>query len=64
MNPEGFKDILIESDYCFQTVGTLIDSSITKNKQIGSDGTYEHLNRDCAISIGNILKKKFNKNIY
>ena len=53
------------------TIGTLIDSSVLKGREPGEVGTYEHLNRDTAISIGNkkkniyayLLKKK-NNNIW
>ncbi len=38
------------------TIGTLIDSTIlTGNKKPGDIGSYEHMNRDCAISIGKAL---------
>ena len=32
MEPEKFKDVILESDYFVHTVGTLFDSSILKNK--------------------------------
>lgn len=37
------------------SVGTLIDTSITKGREPGEPGTYEFLNRDCAISIADKL---------
>ena len=52
MKPEDFKEIIEKSDYFVNTIGTLIDSSILKNKQPGDIGTYEHMNFDCSKSIG------------
>ena len=48
---------MIEKADCFvHTVGTLIDTSITQNKKPGEEGTYEHMNYECARSIGRFLK--------
>lgn len=41
MNPETFKDVLTKSDVVINTIGTLIDTSITKKLQPGDAGTYE-----------------------
>jgi hypothetical protein len=43
------------------SIGTLIDTSITKGRNPGEVGTYEHLNRDTAISVLKYLKEN-NKN--
>ena len=44
MKPDAFKDVIQESDYFVNTIGTLIDTSITKLKKPGQLGTYEHMN--------------------
>ena len=37
------------------TIGTLIDSTMFQGKKPGDIGSYEHMNRECAISIGKAL---------
>ncbi|EGR30406.1 nad-dependent epimerase dehydratase, putative [Ichthyophthirius multifiliis] len=54
-NPDSFEVQLLQSDATIYTIGTLIDTSITKRSNPGEPGTYEHLNRDCAMKIGNKL---------
>jgi len=56
MSPDEFSDILKESDAVIHTVGTLIDYG----KKPGDPGSYEQMNRDTAIKIGNKLNE-FNK---
>jgi nucleoside-diphosphate-sugar epimerase len=48
---------LEKSDAVIFTIGTLLDTSVTKNAEKGAPGTYEHMNRDTAISIGNCLNE-------
>lgn len=62
MVPEGFKDVLKAADGVVFCIGTLIDTSITKRAGPGEEGTYEHMNRDCAIAVGNELEKLNDKN--
>jgi len=64
MNTKPYEDVLKESDAVIHTVGTLIDTSITKGRPSGEVGTYEHMNRETAKSIGNALNElKSNKKI-
>jgi len=57
MNPNSFESVLQESDAVVHTVGTLIDTSITRGKQPGEEGTYEHMNRETAKAIGQKLSE-------
>lgn len=57
MNPAIFEKQLKESDAVVQLVGTLIDKSITSLKKPGEEGTYEHMNRETAISVGRKLEE-------
>jgi len=57
MKPEKFQDTLEKSDAVIFTIGTLLDTSMTRNAEKGSPGTYEHMNRDTAIAIGNCLNE-------
>lgn len=57
MKPEGFQDVLQASDSVVFCIGTLIDSSVTKGAKPGDEGTYEHMNRDCAIAVGNQIER-------
>mgnify|MGYP002620897579 FL=1 len=61
LNPEGFEDVLKESDAVVHTVGTLIDTSITQFKKPGEPGTYENMNRDPAIAVARKLAEIGNK---
>eukprot|EP01015_Nassula_variabilis_P027382 TRINITY_DN5605_c0_g1_i2.p1 TRINITY_DN5605_c0_g1~~TRINITY_DN5605_c0_g1_i2.p1 ORF type:complete len:191 (-),score=32.61 TRINITY_DN5605_c0_g1_i2:60-632(-) len=61
MNPSTFQDALKESQAVIHTVGTLIDTSLTQECDPGEPGTYEQMNRDTAIAIGNKLEE-INKN--
>jgi len=54
-NPETFEETLRKSDAVVHTIGTLVDTSITKFSQPGDKGTYEHMNRDTAIAVGSKL---------
>ena len=60
MDPEGISEILKQSDAVIHTVGTLIDSTVFGGKKPGDPGSYEQMNRDTAIKIGNKLND-FNK---
>jgi hypothetical protein len=42
---------LNEADAIVHTIGTLIDTSITKSAKPGDKGTYENLNRDSLKSL-------------
>ena len=53
-NPGTFSDYIKEADTIIHTVGTLLDSTILKNKKKGSEGSYEHLNYETAKSMGEI----------
>lgn len=55
MQPEEFKHILFNSDAVIHTVGTLIDSTLFCRQKPGGPGSYEQMNRDSAIKIGNQL---------
>jgi len=57
LNPKPYEDVLRQSDAVIHTVGTLIDTSITKRRRPGEAGTYEHLNRDTAKAIGEKLNE-------
>jgi len=61
MNPETFKDVLEESESVVHTIGVLLDSTITQFKKPGDEGSYEQMNRDTAIAIGQTLND-MNKN--
>lgn len=39
------------------TVGTLLDTSITKGAKAGDQGTYEQMNRDSALAVGRALNE-------
>lgn len=39
------------------TIGTLFDTSVTKNAQPGAQGTYEQMNRDTLASVLSVLEK-------
>lgn len=41
MEAESFGNVLRSSDLVIHTVGTLIDTSVTKRMQPGEAGTYE-----------------------
>lgn len=57
LQPNKFEDILKESDIVIHTVGTLIDSSVTKFAKPGENGTYEQLNFETAKQIGDKLNE-------
>jgi len=61
MNPESFRGALEESEAVVHTIGILIDSSVTQFKKPGEEGTYEQMNRDSAIAVGNLLNDLKNK---
>ncbi len=61
LHPEGFEEVLKESDAVVHTVGTLFDTSITQRKKPGEPGTYENVNRDPAIAIARKLNELGNK---
>ena len=61
MDPSTFKGVLEESEAVVHTIGTLIDSSITRNKKPGEEGTYEQMNRDAAQKVAKTLSE-FNDN--
>jgi len=64
LSPNDFSDVLQESEAVVHTVGTLIDTSITKFSKPGAEGTYEHVNRETAKAIGQKLNEfKDNKKI-
>ena len=64
MNPCEFENILKESDGIVHSIGVLIDSTITKKSNQGDIGSYEHMNRETAISIGKKLEEiNMNKKI-
>ncbi len=53
--PQNFAKVLEEADAVVHTIGTLIDSTVLKGKKPGDLGSYEHMNRDTAISVGTFL---------
>lgn len=55
-NKESVTDILLNSDSIINTVGTLIDTSITKNSKPYDDGTYEDINITPSLIIKDILE--------
>lgn len=57
LQPNKFEDILKESDIIIHTVGTLIDTSVTKFAKPGENGTYEQLNFESAKHIGDKLNE-------
>ncbi len=57
LHPETFKDVLKESDTVVHSIGILLDSSVTQFKKPGEEGTYEHMNRDTAIAVGNAFNE-------
>lgn len=57
LKPESFEGPIRESDAVVHTVGVLLDSSFTKFKQPGDEGTYEVLNRDTAKAVGSLLNE-------
>ena len=61
MSPNDFSKILEESEAVVHTVGTLVDTSFTKLRKPGAEGTYEHMNRETAKAIGQKLNE-FKKN--
>lgn len=61
MSPNDFSDVLKDSDAVIHTVGTLIDTTVFGGKKPGDPGSYEQMNRDTAIMIGNKLNE-FNQN--
>lgn len=64
MSPNDFSKALEESEAVVDTVGTLFDTSITKFRKPGEQGTYEHMNRETAKALGQKLNDlKANKKI-
>jgi len=64
LSPNDFSDVLEESEAVVHTVGTIFDTSITKLRKPGAEGTYEHMNRETAKAIGQKLNEfKSNKKI-
>jgi hypothetical protein len=55
-DPHNLHDLLNKSDLVIHTVGTLLDSSILKGENPGSEGTYEHMNRDLLIRVADELQ--------
>lgn len=55
MNAEELKDVFKECHAVVHTIGTLIDTSITKSAKLGEPGTYEQMNRDSAKKVGDVL---------
>ena len=55
MAPDAFIEELRKADGVVHTVGTLIDTSITKSKQPGEAGTYEQMNYETAKRIADAL---------
>lgn len=53
--PSTFAEHLEKTDVVIHTVGTLIDTTITKGSKPGDPGTYELMNRDCAIKVADLL---------
>jgi hypothetical protein len=41
----------MQADAYIHTIGTLIDTSITKWAKPGQKGTYEYMNRDALIKV-------------
>lgn len=67
LKPEKFKNEIEQSDIIIHTIGTLIDTSITRFKKPGEKGTYEEINFLTAKKIGdftNSLKNKKRRFIY
>ena len=46
-----------QSDACIFTVGTLFEGTCCKKCLPGEKGSYEHMNRDTAKSVGDMLSK-------
>jgi len=57
MSPNDFSAVLEESEAVVHSIGALFDSSITKFRRPGAEGTYEHMNRETAKSIGQKLNE-------
>lgn len=51
MNADRFKQHINDADMVVHTVGTLIDTSITKFRSPGEPGTYEQMNRDSFLKV-------------
>ncbi len=60
MDPKTFESALKDCDAVVHTIGTLVDTSVTKGKRAGEEGTYEQMNRDTAKAVGDKLAE-FNK---
>ncbi len=57
MKPEEFKDAIEECDSYIHTIGTFIDTSVTKCKKVGKPGTYEQMNFETAKRMGDMVNK-------
>lgn len=56
MNPERHSHIINSMDVIIHSVGTLVDTSITKWAKPGAPGTYEQMNRDTFLNLLKVIK--------
>lgn len=56
MNPQKHIDLINDMDIIVHSVGTLVDTSITKRSKPGEPGTYEQVNRDTFLSLLRTLR--------
>jgi len=56
LEPTKYLPQINNSDIIVHTVGTLIDTSITKGTAQGGPGTYEQVNKDTLLSLLNSLE--------
>ena len=61
LNPENFQNEINQADIIIHTVGTLIDTSITKFRKPGDKGTYEIMNFLTAKKVGDMANSFKNK---
>lgn len=55
MHPESVKDQINSADIIIHTIGTLLDTTVTKKAEPGDLGTYEQMNRDTFASLLRVL---------
>lgn len=56
MDPESVNEQINSADIIVHTIGTLLDTTVTKKAQPGDLGTYEQMNRDTFASLLGVLQ--------
>ena len=57
MFPGKFSEELAKADGVVHTIGTLIDTTVTKGKKPGDEGSYEQMNYETAKRVGDALQE-------